>query len=446
MDEQELQRLQKRSQRERLARKEAEALLEAKSLDLYTANQALQKLADQLEARVAQRTQQLEAALDASQAATRAKSSFLAIMGHEIRTPLNGILGIAQLLERSPLNADQASMLATLSRCGDSLLTLINEILDYSKLEASQMMLESTPVNLPELLHDIVKLYQPIASKKQLSLTLEINNNVEQWIKSDPLRLRQILQNLLGNAIKFTEHGYVSILAEQSQQTLTLKISDSGIGIRQEQINSLFKPFSQADSTITRQYGGTGLGLAIVSRIIELMGGDIQLTSEYGSGSIFLIHLPLQSSDSTTPTRSSKAIPTQLPPDLHVLIAEDNAVNQFVAQRCIEQAGARATVVDNGEAALQMLKIIRFPVVLMDLSMPILDGLSACRAIRAQPECYGQPWIIALTANSLIDDRCACLEAGMDDFIAKPFNFEQIQAAISRAITKVPTAPQASKK
>lgn len=435
MDEQELLRLQKRSQRERLARKEAEALLEAKSLDLYTANQALQKLADQLEARVAQRTEQLEAALDASQAATRAKSSFLAIMGHEIRTPLNGILGIAQLLEHSPLNEDQASMLATLSRCGDSLLTLINEILDYSKLEASQMTLESTPVNLPELLHDIVKLYHPLASQKQLSLTLEINSNVEQWIKSDPLRLRQILQNLLGNAIKFTTHGYVSILAEQFQQTLTLKISDSGIGIRQEQLTTLFKPFSQADSTITRQYGGTGLGLAIVSRIIELMGGDIQLTSEYGSGSVFLIHLPLQSSESTTPLHASKAAATQLPADLHVLIAEDNAVNQFVAQRCIEQAGARATVVDNGEAALQILKIIRFPVVLMDLSMPVLDGLSACRAIRAQPECYGQPWIIALTANSLIDDRSACLEAGMDDFIAKPFNFEQIQAAISRAIT-----------
>lgn len=435
MDEQELQRLQKRSQRERLARKEAEALLEAKSLDLYTANQALQKLADQLEVRVAQRTEQLEAALDASQAAMRAKSSFLAIMGHEIRTPLNGILGIAQLLEHSPLNADQASMLATLSRCGDSLLTLINEILDYSKLEASQMTLESTPVNLPELLHDIVKLYHPLASQKQLSLTLEINSNVEQWIKSDPLRLRQILQNLLGNAIKFTEHGYVSILAEQSQQMLTLKMSDSGIGIRQEQLSTLFKPFSQADSSITRQYGGTGLGLAIVSRIIELMGGDIQLTSEYGSGSVFLIHLPLQSSESTTPLRASKAATSQLPADLHVLIAEDNAVNQFVAQRCIEQAGARATVVDNGEAALQILKIIRFPVVLMDLSMPVLDGLSACRAIRAQPECYGQPWIIALTANSLIDDRSACLEAGMDDFIAKPFNFEQIQAAISRAIT-----------
>ncbi|QBC43922.1 hypothetical protein C1H71_10435 [Iodobacter fluviatilis] len=435
MDEQELQRLQKRSQRERLARKEAEALLEAKSLDLYTANQALQRLAEQLEARVAQRTEQLEAALDASQAATRAKSSFLAIMSHEIRTPLNGILGIAQLLEDSPLNEDQASLLATLSRCGDSLLTLINEILDYSKLEASQMTLESTPVNLPELLHDIVKLYHPIASQKQLSLTLEINSNVEHWIKSDPLRLRQILQNLLGNAIKFTQHGYVSILAEQSQQTLMLKISDSGIGIRQEQLTTLFKPFSQADSTITRQYGGTGLGLAIVSRIIELMGGDIQLTSEYGSGSVFLIHLPLQSSESTTPSRPSKAATPQLPVDLHVLIAEDNAVNQFVAQRCIEQAGARATVVDNGEAALQILKIIRFPVVLMDLSMPILDGLSACRAIRAQPECYGQPWIIALTANSLIDDRAACLEAGMDDFIAKPFNFEQIQAAISRAIT-----------
>ncbi len=442
MDEQELLRLQKRSQRERLARKEAEALLEAKSLDLYTANQALQKLADQLEARVAQRTEQLEAALEASQAATRAKSSFLAIMGHEIRTPLNGILGIAQLLERSPLNADQASMLATLSRCGDSLLTLINEILDYSKLEASQMTLETTPVNLPELLHDIVKLYHPLASQKQLSLTLEINSNVEQWIKSDPLRLRQILQNLLGNAIKFTTHGYVSILAEQSQQTLTLKMSDSGIGIRQEQLTTLFKPFSQADSTITRQYGGTGLGLAIVSRIIELMGGDIQLTSEYGSGSIFLIHLPLQSSESTTPTRLGKAVATQLPADLHVLIAEDNAVNQFVAQRCIEQAGARATVVNNGEAALQILRIIRFPVVLMDLSMPILDGLSACRAIRAQPECYGQPWIIALTANSLIDDRSACLEAGMDDFIAKPFNFEQIQAAISRAIA----SPQSTKK
>jgi signal transduction histidine kinase/CheY-like chemotaxis protein len=435
MDEQELLRLQKRSLRERLARKEAEALLEAKSLDLYTANQALQRLAEQLEARVAQRTEQLEAALDASQAATRAKSSFLAIMSHEIRTPLNGILGIAQLLEDSPLNEDQASLLATLSRCGDSLLTLINEILDYSKLEASQMTLESTPVNLPELLHDIVKLYHPIASQKQLSLTLEINSNVEHWIKSDPLRLRQILQNLLGNAIKFTQHGYVSILAEQSQQTLTLKISDSGIGIRQEQLTTLFKPFSQADSTITRQYGGTGLGLAIVSRIIELMGGDIQLTSEHGSGSVFLIHLPLQSSDSTTPTCPGKTATIPLPADLHVLIAEDNAVNQFVAQRCIEQAGARATVVDNGEAALQILKIIRFPVVLMDLSMPILDGLSACRAIRAQPECYGQPWIIALTANSLIDDRSACLEAGMDDFIAKPFNFEQIQAAISRAIT-----------
>ncbi|MBY0445413.1 MAG: response regulator, partial [Burkholderiales bacterium] len=332
--------------------------------------------------------------------------------------------------------------LATLSRCGDSLLTLINEILDYSKLEASQMTLESTPVNLPELLHDIVKLYHPIASQKQLSLTLEINSNVEPWIKSDPLRLRQILQNLLGNAIKFTQHGYVSILAEQSQQTLTLKISDSGIGIRQEQLATLFKPFSQADSTITRQYGGTGLGLAIVSRIIELMGGDIQLTSEYGSGSVFLIHLPLQSSESNTPTRLGKAATTPLPPDLHVLIAEDNAVNQFVAQRCIEQAGARATVVDNGEAALQILKIIRFPVVLMDLSMPVLDGLSACRAIRAQPECYGQPWIIALTANSLIDDRSACLEAGMDDFIAKPFNFEQIQAAISRAIA----SPQSTKK
>lgn len=435
MDEHEFQRLQKRSQRERLARKEAEALLEAKSLELYTANQALQKLADQLEARVAQRTKQLEAALDASQAATRAKSSFLAIMGHEIRTPLNGILGIAQLLEHSPLNEDQASMLATLSRCGDSLLTLINEILDYSKLEASQMTLEATPVNLPELLHDIVKLYHPVASKKQLSLTLEINSNVEQWVKSDPLRLRQILQNLLGNAIKFTDHGYVSIHAEQSQQTLTLKVSDSGIGIRQEQLSTLFKPFSQADSSITRQYGGTGLGLAIVARIIELMGGDIQLSSEYGSGSVFLIHLPLQSSDLTTPARPEKTAPTQLPPDLHVLIAEDNAVNQFVARRCIEQAGARATVADNGEAALQILKIIRFPIVLMDLSMPILDGLSACRAIRAQPECYGQPWIIALTANSLTDDRAACLEAGMDDFIAKPFNFEQIQAAISRAIT-----------
>ncbi|RMC93815.1 response regulator [Aquitalea palustris] len=437
-----LLRYQKRYQREKTARKEAEVLLEQRSRALYDANFELSTVAAQLEKIVEWRMAQLSEALLKAEMAAKAKSEFLAVMSHEIRTPLNGVLGMAELLSHSTLTAEQGEQVATLQECGTSLLALINDILDLSKIDAGKLTLEQRPYNLYALLDSVVNLFVPKAMEAGLHIEWQrpLGN---AWLLGDATRLRQITSNLLSNAIKFTHQGGITVTVgiEPLEDTFDMKrlvlvIRDTGIGMTQEQLGKVFTAFEQADSTTTRRYGGTGLGLAICRRLAEAMGGRIDVSSEHGVGSSFSVHWVATETSAPVAEVPVPVLAVEPPrpgvAPLSVMVAEDNTVNQKLIIKLLDKLGYRDVLLaGNGRQALERVSQGGVELILMDMQMPEMDGLDATRAIR-QLELGCQPHIIALTANAFDEDRERCQQAGMNDFLSKPVSLERLSVAMQR--------------
>lgn len=396
--------------------------------------------------------QELKKSMAAAKAASRAKSEFLANMSHEIRTPMNAIIGFSHLCLQGKLEPAQRNYLEKVYHSSNSLLGIINDILDFSKIEAGKLEVEKTPFHLDDALNNVKTIISLPAEKKGLELLVKSEADVPQTLIGDPLRLGQVLNNLAGNAVKFTEAGEVAIQVKVESQTpghvvLGFTVSDTGIGLTPEQIGKLFQSFSQADASTTRKYGGTGLGLAISRRLVEQMGGTMWVESTLGKGSVFAFNLPFP-----CPSGENLATPASNKPNapadkdkpnlagLQVLLAEDNEFNQQLAVTLLARAGVEVSLACDGAEAVQTVQPGRFDAVLMDIQMPNMDGLEATRRIRSNPALAGLP-IIAMTANAMAGDREQYLAAGMNDYIAKPIRQYALYATLARWTQRdIPTA------
>jgi signal transduction histidine kinase/ActR/RegA family two-component response regulator len=373
----------------------------------------------------------------AAEAANQAKSDFLATMSHEIRTPLNGVLGMAQAMAAAPLARPQRERLGIIHQSGEALLTILNDILDLSKIEAGKLELENIAFDFGEVSIAAHSAFAAIAASKGVAFTLDIEAARGVYL-GDAKRLRQILYNLISNALKFTEAGEVRLAAHHAGGALRITIADTGIGIAPHALATLFEKFTQADATMTRRYGGTGLGLAICRQLSELMGGTIDVASELGRGSTVSLTLPLERlGDEAAAPSVPAASPGPAPRlDLKVLAAEDNRVNQLVLSALLQQVGIEPTIVADGAAALEAWRCADWDAILMDVHMPVMDGPAATRLIRQAEAATGRRRtpIIALTANAMAHQVAQYLAAGMDAQVTKPIEagrlFEALQAAI----------------
>ncbi|HBO0211941.1 TPA: response regulator [Pseudomonas aeruginosa] len=392
---------------------------------------------------------QLISAREEAEQANRAKSDFLAMMSHELRTPMNGVLGMLQLLETTEQTREQAEYTALATESTEHLLKVINDILDFSRIERGALELECIPFNLLELVQGSALVFQHSAQQRGLALELQIQAGLENIeVCGDPTRIRQILVNLLGNALKFTEEGAIHLSLEWQALDhdvlwLTCAVHDSGIGISPERLEHMFDAFQQADSSISRRYGGTGLGLAIARTLAERMGGTLQAESKEGSGSTFTLEIPLPFQQSPAHRQQAAGDAAPIAAGQEILLVEDNPVNQTVIEAMLRSLGYRVTLVADGIQAVRSAERQRYDAILMDCRLPVLDGYSATREIRAQENGRRVP-IIALTANALQGDRENCLQAGMNDYLAKPFKRAELQRILQRWIGSQPELPVTS--
>ncbi len=395
-----------------------------------------------LEGLVRERTAALEAAKEQAEAAARAKSAFLATMSHEVRTPLNGVIGFNDLLLASPLTPEQREWATVVRDAGRSLLTVVNDVLDFSRAEAGMMPLADEPVDLAALARGSARIVGAAAADKGLALSVELGDGVPPWVRGDPQRLRQVLLNLLSNAVKFTERGGIALAVSAADGRLRLEVRDTGIGIPADRMDRLFQRFSQVDDATARRFGGTGLGLAICKAIVEHMGGRIGVDSTPGQGSRFWFELPLRPAEAP-PRVAGPAARAAMPASrsVRVLVADDIATNRTLVAHYLTRAGHRVDLAADGAEALARVAAGDYGLVLLDVRMPGMDGPAAARAIRALPGPRGQVPILALTANTLPEEVAACRAAGMDGHLAKPVDRDALLEAVERWAGGGPAQP-----
>ncbi len=375
-------------------------------------------------------TRDLEDSLQRAEEATRAKSNFLANMSHELRTPMNGVLGMAQLLADTPMDAEQRELIQIINDSADNLLVLLNDILDFSKIEAGALTLEHTPFTLRGTIASATKLLQAQAEKKNIGLHVEYDALLPAYIWGDSSRLRQVVINLLGNAIKFTQQGHVALrLTAHADQEFMIQVIDTGPGIELDKQKTIFEKFTQGDASVTRKYGGTGLGLAITQQLVTLMGGTIGLESVPGKGSTFWVKLPLQPADAegaslleevrAIPATTHERVPVA---QARILLVEDYPINQVFAEKLLQKFGVcHIDHAENGDVAVMLSQVHRYDMIFMDCQMPEMDGYEATMRIRQLEKTLGYHTpIVAMTANAMVGDREKCLKSGMDDYLSKP--------------------------
>lgn len=393
---------------------------------------------EKLEATVRERTAELVNARKEAEEANKAKSEFLAMMSHELRTPLNAIIGLIDTLKSTALTQDQQSILLNMSTSSELLLAIISDVLDFSKIESGCFSLAPQWNNVRDTVTFVLSEQRKAADSKGLALTVTTDIPEDELHYIDQSRLAQILFNLIGNAIKFTERGHVHVSIKYQQSSFYITVEDSGIGISAQQLSSLFSPFVQADSTITRRFGGTGLGLAITKRLVELMRGRIFVNSELGQGSKFEVQLPVSTRVVCDKTSTQNALQVQEEPRSRysVLVVEDNPTNQMVIKLILTRQGHEVFIASNGEEAIGFIErdCNSIDIILMDVSMPVMDGLTTTKYMR---EANIQTPIVALTAHTSVEDRFSCLDVGMNDFVTKPVRTKEITEAIDRLMLEV---------
>ena len=381
---------------------------------------------------------QLDASEKKVREAARVKENFMANMSHEIRTPLNAILGFTRLLQKEPGSQAAKEHVQAIQSSGENLLTIINDILDLSKIEAGMMRIEPVPFNVRDLLHSVTTLFLQKANEKNLQLLTEVNPEVPATVSGDPTRLTQILVNLIGNAIKFTHQGSIRVLIAQEgtqgqQVLLGITISDTGIGIEPEKLQAIFERFRQAEDTVTRQYGGTGLGLSIVKELVELQQGHIHVDSEPGKGTTFHVTIPYQPAETAANiARQQQDGPVHYPAltGIRVLVAEDNPINQQLMKHLLKGWQVQFDIANNGEEAIGLLQHNRYDLILMDIQMPVMDGYTATEQIRHTLQ-LDTP-IIAMTAHAIAGEKEKCLSSGMNDYLSKPLHEQALYNVIAQ--------------
>ena len=377
---------------------------------------------------LAEKTRQMKLQTDQANAENQAKTEFLTTISHELRTPMHAVIGVGSLLKTTPLNEQQKGYLEKLETSSRHMMSIIDRVLDLSRLEKDKVLLDKKPFRLEEVLAKLENLISDQAKQKNLSLYLYSHYTKSVVIEGDPVRLSQVLLNLLGNAIKFTDRGYITLLItpveskHEKEATLTFEVIDTGHGMTLKQQQKLFKPFSQVDRSPSRRYGGFGLGLAISYRLVRQMGGYLQVDSQYGHGSRFFFTLAFPVIASNTPdTRPQRGSPAQSLAGIFILLIDDDEINRFLGFELLQTMGADVHVVDSGLAAIEQIHQHRYDIILADISMPDMDGYETTGRIRQIGYSQEQLPIIALTAHAIAGERERCIQAGMNDYLTKPF-------------------------